>query len=79
MPTLQELSDKVDELQVALDAEQQQVADLLAAKDATIATLNSTIADLQALVAAGGTEAERQAILDKLTTLKTDLESTVAP
>lgn len=72
MPTLQELSDKVDELQTALDAEQQQVADAIAA-------LNTTISDLQALVSAGGTEADRQAILDKLNTIKTDLEGTVAP
>lgn len=72
MPTLQELNDKVDELQTALDAEQQQVADAIAA-------LNGTITDLQALVAAGGTEEERQAILDKITSIKTDLEGTVAP
>lgn len=72
MPTLAELNAKVDELQTALDAEQQQIADAIAA-------LNTTIADLEALVAAGGTEAERQAILDKLSTIKTDLEGTVAP
>lgn len=77
MPTLQEISAKADELQTSLDAEQQRVSDLLAEKDTTIATLNTTITDLQALVANGGTEEERQALLDKLTTLKTDLEATV--
>lgn len=79
MPTLQELSNQVDELQTALDAEQQQVADLLAEKNSTIETLGNTITELEALVAAGGTEEERQAVLDKLTSLKNDLESTVAP
>lgn len=79
MPTIAELSAKVDELQTALDAEQQQVADLLAEKNTTIETLNSTITDLQAQVANGGTEADRQAVLDKLTSLKADLESTVTP
>lgn len=74
-----DLSDKVDELQVALDAEQQQVADLLAQKDATITTLNQTITELQQQVADGGTPEERQAILDKLIALKDDLESTATP
>jgi len=79
MPTLAELSAKVDDLQTSLDTEQQQVTDLLAEKNATIETLNGTITDLQALVEAGGTEAERQEIVDKLTALKADLEATVAP
>lgn len=79
MPTLQELSAKVDELQVALDAEQQEVADLIAARDAAITTLNATVADLQAQVASGGTEADRQAVIDKLNSAITDLQSTVTP
>lgn len=78
-PTPAELSAKVDELQTALDTEQQQVSELLAEKNSTIETLNSTITDLQAQVADGGTPEERQAILDKLNSLKTDLESTVPP
>lgn len=86
MPTNAELNAKADELQIALDAEQQQVADLIAAKDADAAAkqavidqLNVVVADLQAQVAAGGTEAERQAILDKLNAALTDLQATVAP
>ena len=75
MPTLQELSAKVDDLQVSLDNEQQQVKDLLDAANATISGLNDTIAQLQA---SGGTDADRQAVADKLTALKTDLEGTVA-
>lgn len=76
---LKDISDKVDDLQIALDAEQQQVADLLAEKETTIATLNETIATLQASIADGGTGDERQAVLDKLLALKTDLESTATP
>lgn len=79
MPTLAEISTKADELQIALDAEQQQVADLLTQKETAIAALTQANADLQLLVADGGTAEERQAVLDKLNAAKADLESTVAP
>lgn len=86
MPTNAEIKALADSLQVSLDAEQQQVKDLLAEKDATnealqanIVTLNETITTLTAQVADGGTAEERQAIIDTLTALKTDLEETVAP
>ena len=79
MPSLEEIQQKVTELQTALDVEQQQVADLLAQKTATIESLNATIVSLEALVAEGGTAEERQAILDQLNATKTDLEATVAP
>lgn len=79
MPTLAEISAKADELQIALDAEQQQVADLLTQKETAIAALTQANADLQLLVADGGTAEERQAVLDKLNAAKADLESTVAP
>lgn len=70
---------KVDELSAALTTEKQQVADLLAEKDSTIATLNETIAQLEAAQAEGGTAEDRAAIIAKLTTLKTELEATVPP
>lgn len=79
MPTLQELNQKVTELQDAIDIEQQQVADLLAQKETAIAALTQANADLQLLVADGGTAEERQAVLDKLNAAKADLEATVAP
>lgn len=44
-PTLAELKGKVDELQIALDLEQQQVADALAAKDTAIAEKDAAIAE----------------------------------
>lgn len=85
MATISELTQKVDALQTqvtdfqdAVNTEQQQVTDAINA-------LNQTIADLQAIVASGGTEAERQALADKLTdistglqTAKDDLASTIA-
>lgn len=70
MATLAEISAKADALQTALDAEQQQIAD-------AITGLNQTITDLQALIVDGGTAAERQAVLDKLTAITSDLEDTV--
>lgn len=77
MPTLKEIQELADATQVSLDAEQQRVADLLAEKDTTIATLTQTIADLEAAQGDGGTPEERQAVIDKLTSLKADLEATV--
>lgn len=70
MATLTELSTKVDELQTALDAEQVEIQE-------AIAKLEASITDLSALVADGGTAEERQAISDKLTQIKTDLEGTI--
>lgn len=70
MATIQQLSAKVDELQAALDAEQQQIADAIAA-------LQQTVADLQVLVTDGGTEADRQAVSDKLDAVIADLKSTI--
>ena len=79
MPTLAEVKALADQLQISLDLEQQQVADLLAAKDAAIAALDLVVADLQAQLVDGGTAAERQAVLDQLNAIKSDLEATVAP
>jgi hypothetical protein len=76
-PNLAEIKTLLDATQVSLDAEQARVSELLAEKDTTIATLNQTIADLIAQQADGGTPEERQAVIDSLTALKTDLEGTV--
>jgi hypothetical protein len=77
MPTLAEIQTLLTETQTSLDAEQQAVSDLNTQKDATIATLNQTILDLQAIIDQGGDPVALQAIFDNLTTLKTDLEATV--
>lgn len=75
MPTIQELSAKVDELQTALDDEQVQI-------QAAIDALKTAAADLQtqldAAIAAGGTDAERQAVIDKINGVITDLQATIA-
>lgn len=67
MATIKEISAKVDELQTALDAEQEQIK-------AAIDKLTAVITELET---GGGTAEERQAVLDKLTAIKTDLESTI--
>lgn len=95
MPTLPELEAKVDELNEALQLEQQQVADAIAAKDAAIAERDTAIAEKDAIIvardaaivalnetiaaleAAGGTDDQRAALLEKLNGIKTDLEGTV--
>ena len=71
MATIQEITAKVDQLQISLDNEQ-------AAIVAAIAGLQQTITDLQTSIVSGGTEAERQAVLDKLTAITADLEATIA-
>jgi hypothetical protein len=71
MPTLQEVSAKVDELQTALDDEQVQIKNAIDA-------LTSANADLQAQVASGGTDADRQAVVDKINAVISDLQGTIA-
>lgn len=85
-PTNAEIKAKVEELQRKLDIEQQQVADLLAEKDAdnvakqaVIDNLTARVAELEALVAEGGTSEERQAIVDGINTAIADLQATVPP
>jgi len=75
MATLEEISVKVDELQAALDAEQEQIAILISAKDAAITGLTESIAALEALVAEGGTAEARQAVVEKIEAVKADLEA----
>lgn len=65
-----ELNLKVDALQLALDAEQNQIA-------LALAGLNQLVTELNALVADGGTEAERQALADKLDVITADLAATI--
>lgn len=65
--SIAELSAQVDELQSALDAEQEQIK-------AAIQKLQDTIDELNA---GNGTEEERQALADKLTAIKEDLEGTI--
>lgn len=68
--SIAELTAKVDELQTALDAEQEQIS-------TAIAALQATIDELKANTSEGGTNEERQALADKLDAINTDLKSTV--
>src|SRR5687767_10199996 len=70
MAKLQDLNDKVDHLQHVLNEEQAQIA-------AAIAALQKSVDDLQAIIVDGGTEAERQAVSDKLDAVIADLQSTI--
>ena len=70
MASMQELLDKVNELQASIDAEQEQVASALS-------SLQSVVADLTAQLADGGTAAQRQEALDKLTAAIEDIKSTI--
>lgn len=67
--TIQQLTEKVDALQAALDAEQEQIA-------AAIAKLQATIDELES-GSGNGTEEERQALADKLDAIVFDLKATV--
>ncbi len=70
MASITELQEKVELLQTALDAEQEQVA-------AAIAGLRASIVELEAILNDGGTEAQRQELLDKLDGIIVDLQGTV--
>lgn len=70
MATLAELNAKVDELQTALDAEQEEIK-------TAIGTLEATNAELRTQIVDGGTAEERKALSDKIDTVITDLKATV--
>lgn len=81
-----DLNAKADALQVSLDAEQEQLAALLATNAQVVTDLNTRIAELQAIIDAGGsaTPEQLQALsdgiktaTDKLDTTKADLEGSV--
>lgn len=70
MANIQQLNEKVDELQSALDSEQEAI-------QAALATLQAAVDSLTQQLADGGTEADRQAVLDKLNSAITDLKGTI--
>jgi hypothetical protein len=71
MAKIDELNDKVTELQEALDTEQAAVA-------AAIQALTDEVARLTALIGQGATDEQLQVAIDRLNTIKSDLEGTVA-
>lgn len=72
MASIAQLTEKVDALQTALDAEQQEIQEAIAALNTTVQELRDQIANNE-----GGTVEERQALADKLDAIKTDLEGTI--
>jgi ABC-type transporter Mla subunit MlaD len=72
MATIAQLTEKVDALQASLDAEQQEIQDAINALNTTVQELRDQIANNE-----GGTVEERQALADKLDSIKSDLEGTI--
>lgn len=70
--TVAQLTEKVDALQVALDEEQAEIL-------AKVGELETTIAELRAVIEAGGDTAALQAIGDKLDVITADLKTTIEP
>lgn len=77
MATLQELNDKVTELQASVDAEQAQIAALLATNAQVIVDLNAQITALQEQLAGAVTPEAIQGVIDGLNAIKADVEGTV--
>jgi predicted nucleic acid-binding Zn-ribbon protein len=70
MTKLDDLNQKVTDLQTALDAEQEQI-------QTAIASLQQTITDLQGQLGGAATDTELQAVIDRLDAVKTDLAGTI--
>jgi DNA-binding protein H-NS len=70
MATLQELVDKVEALQNAIDAEQAQIA-------AVIEDLQQTVVDLQAIIDAGVTPEQLDGVIASIDASIEDLRSTI--
>lgn len=70
MATLAELTAKIDTLQETVDTEQQEVANALAA-------LETTVAELRAIIAAQGTPEELEAAISKVDAIIEDVKTTI--
>lgn len=79
MATIQELNDKVDQLQVALDAEQAEIAAILTKNSEVIAQLEAVVVTLQDTIANSATPEQLQAVSDKIDAAIADLQGTVTP
>ena len=77
MANLTELNDAIAALQVTVDAEQAQIAELLATNAGVITGLNDQIAILTQQLADGITPEQVQASIDALNAIKADVEATV--
>ncbi len=75
--SLAQISAKADELQAALDAEQEQIAAAKTELNAKLDAQTALIEELRATIADGGTEEERASVLSKLDSSVVDLKGTV--
>lgn len=69
--SIAELTQKADDLQAALDAEQEQIKE-------AIKKLEDENAELKTLIADGGTAEERQALANKIDATIADLKATIS-
>lgn len=77
MSKITDLTEKIAELQSAVDQEQEQIKVLVDGQASTVTDLEATIARLQELVDAGLTDEEVKAILAELNVIKEDVASTI--
>jgi len=77
MASIKDLQDKVTELQATVDAEQAQIAELLAANAGVIVDLTTQITALQEQLANAATPEAIQGVIDGLNAIKADVEATV--
>lgn len=72
MATIQELKEKVTELQSTVDTEQQEVANALSALQTEVQRLTDIIA-----TGSGATQEELQSVVDNITTIIQDVKGTI--
>lgn len=77
MSKITDLTEKIAELQSAVDQEQEQIKVLVDGQASTVTDLEATIVRLQELVDAGLTDDEVKAILAELNVIKEDVASTI--
>ena len=77
MGAFEDLSAKVDELQVTVDTTQEKVTTLLTQKDTTIAALQAHVAELEAAAGTGLTPEQVVALTEKVNVIIADVSATV--
>lgn len=76
MSTILDIIQQTTDLQSAVDAKQQDIADAFAVKNQTISDQAATIVDLQNQLANAGSQAQIDQIAGSLTAIQSDVAST---